>query len=74
MIDLTRCESLRMEHIQLDADSNKQWDPVEHLETVEDVAVYLNIVLEENELGLVMVTLGDIARAQKIALVARRPV
>ena len=29
------------------------------------MAAYLNVALEENDLGLIMATLGDIARARK---------
>ena len=46
------------------------WDPAEHLETEEDMAAYLNVALEEGDLGLIMATLGDIARARRIAVVA----
>ena len=38
------------------------WDPAEHLETDEDLAVYLNVALEEGDLSLIIATLGDIAR------------
>ena len=47
------------------------WGPAEHLETEEDMAAYLNVALEEGDLGLIMATLGDIARARKIAVVAQ---
>ena len=46
------------------------WDPAEHLETGEDMAAYLNVALEEGDLSLIMATLGDIARARRIAIVA----
>ena len=36
------------------------WDPAEHLETEEDMAAYLNVALEEEDLSLIMATLGDI--------------
>ena len=48
----------------------RPWDPAEHLETEEDMAAYLNVALEEGDLGLIMATLGDIARARRMALVA----
>ena len=48
----------------------RPWDPAEHLETEEDMAAYLNVALEEGDLGLIMATLGDIARARRIAVVA----
>ena len=49
----------------MDKTRTRPWDPAEHLETEEDMAAYLNVALEENDLGLIMATLGDIARAQK---------
>ena len=49
----------------------RPWDPAEHLETEEDMAAYLNVALEEGDLSLIMATLGDIARARRIALVAQ---
>ena len=47
------------------------WDPAEHLETEEDMAAYLNVALEDGDLGLIMATLGDIARARRMAVVAQ---
>ncbi|MDE2837148.1 MAG: putative addiction module antidote protein [Chloroflexota bacterium] len=47
------------------------WDPAEHLETEEDIAAYLNVALEEGDLSLIMATLGDIARARRMAMVAQ---
>ena len=49
----------------------RPWDPAEHLETGEDMAAYLNVALEEGDLGLIMATLGDIARARRMAVVAQ---
>ena len=49
----------------------RPWDPAEHLETEEDMAAYLNVALEDGDLGLIMAALGDIARARKIAVVAQ---
>ena len=43
------------------------WDPAEHLETEEDMAAYLNVALNDGALGLIVATLGDIARARKVA-------
>jgi len=40
------------------------WDPAEHLETEEDMAIYLEAALEENDPALVAAALGDIARAK----------
>ena len=47
------------------------WDPAEHLETEEDMAAYLNVALEEGDLSLILATLGDIARARRMAVVAQ---
>ncbi len=49
----------------------RPWDPAEHLETEEDMAAYLNVALEEGDLGLIMAALRDIARAHRMAEVAR---
>lgn len=49
----------------------RPWDPAEHLETEEDMAAYLNVALEEGDLGLIMATLGDIARARRMTVVAQ---
>ena len=48
----------------------RPWDTAEHLETEEDMAACLNVALEEGDLGLIMATLGDIARARRMAVVA----
>ena len=34
------------------------------------MAAYLNVALEDGDLGLIMATLGDIARARRMAVVA----
>ena len=47
------------------------WDPAEHLETDEDMAAYLNVALEEGDVSLILATLGDIARARRMAVVAQ---
>lgn len=43
-----------------------KWDAVDHLETEEDVALYLEACLEEDpgDGSLIRAALGDIARAQ----------
>ena len=46
------------------------WDPAEHLETEEDMAAYLNVALDDGDLSLIMATLGDIARARRMSIVA----
>lgn len=47
------------------------WDPAEHLETEEDMAIYLEAALEEGESSLIAAALGDIARARGMTQLAR---
>ncbi len=47
------------------------WDPAEHLETEEDMAIYLEAALEDGEPALVAAALGDIARARGMTQLAR---
>lgn len=47
------------------------WDAAEHLETEEDMAIYLEAALEENDPALVAAALGDIARAKGMTQIAR---
>ena len=47
------------------------WDVTEHLETEEDMAAYLEAVLEDGDPALVAAALGDIARAKGMAQIAR---
>ena len=49
----------------------RPWDPVEHLQTEEDMAAYLDAALEDGDVSVVMAALGDIARAQGMARIAR---
>ena len=49
----------------------RPWDVVEHLQTVEDTAAYLEAALEDGDPGLVAAALGDIARAKGMAQIAR---
>lgn len=42
----------------------RQWDAVEHLNTEEDMVLYLEACLEENDPALVAAALEDIARAK----------
>lgn len=45
----------------------RPWDVAEHLETEEDMAAYLEAVLEDGDPALVAAALGDIARAKGVA-------
>lgn len=47
------------------------WDAAEHLETEEDMAAYLDAALEDGDPGVIVAALGDIARAQGMAKIAR---
>lgn len=49
----------------------RTWDVVEHLETAEDMAEYLEAALEDGDPRLVAAALGDIARAKGMAQIAR---
>jgi probable addiction module antidote protein len=49
----------------------RPWDVGEHLETEEDMAAYLEAVLEDGDPALVAAALGDIARAKGMAQIAR---
>jgi len=50
----------------------RAWDAAEHLETVEDIAAYLEAALEENDPALIAAALGDIARAKGMSQIARQ--
>jgi probable addiction module antidote protein len=45
-----------------------RWDSAEYLQTEEDIAAYLNAVLEENDPALVPHALVVIARANRIQM------
>ena len=49
----------------------RPWDVVEHLETEEDMAAYLEAALDDGDTRLIAASLGDIARAKGMAQVAR---
>lgn len=49
----------------------RPWDITEHLETEDDMASYLEAVLEDGDPALVAAALGDIARAKGMAQIAR---
>lgn len=49
----------------------RPWDVVEHLKTAEDMAAYLEAVLEEGDPSLISAALGDIARARGMTDIAR---
>lgn len=46
------------------------WDASEHLETDEDMVLYLEAAFEDGDPALITAVLGDIARAKGIAQIA----
>jgi probable addiction module antidote protein len=46
------------------------WDAADHLETVEDMATYLEAALEEGDPALFAAALGDVARAKGMSKIA----
>jgi len=49
-----------------------KWDATEHLKTDEDIAAYLEAVLEDGDSALVAAALGDIARAKGMSKLAKK--
>ena len=49
----------------------RPWDAAEHLETDEDMVLYLEAALESGDASLVAAALGDIARAKGMTEIAR---
>lgn len=49
-----------------------KWDAAEHLKTDEDIAAYLEAVLEDGNSALVAAALGDIARAKGMSKLAKK--
>ena len=47
------------------------WDASEYLETEEDIAAYLNAVVEEGDPALLQAALGDVAKARGMTSIAR---
>lgn len=43
----------------------RPWNPAEHLETEEDMVVYLEVALEDGDPALVAAAMEDIARADE---------
>lgn len=48
------------------------WDAPEHLETEEDMVLYLEAALEDGDPSLITAVLGDIARAKGMAQIAEK--
>ena len=47
------------------------WDASEYLETEDDIAAYLNAVMEEGDPALLQAALGDVAKARGMTSVAK---
>lgn len=48
------------------------WDASEHLETEEDMILYLEAALEDGDPALISTVLGDIARAKGMTQIAEK--
>jgi probable addiction module antidote protein len=48
----------------------RRWDAAETLETRDDIAAYLDAVLEYGDPGLLKAALGDVARAKGVTEIA----
>lgn len=49
----------------------RKWDIVDHLQTEDDMVLYLEACFEEGDPALVAAALGDIARARGMSQLAR---
>jgi len=49
----------------------RKWDVAEHLKTDEDIMLFLDAILAENDVPLLMAAIGDIARAKGMTNIAR---
>jgi probable addiction module antidote protein len=49
-----------------------EFDPSEHLKDEEDIAAYLDAILEENDAALLAAALGDVARARGMSEIAQK--
>lgn len=49
----------------------KIWDPAEHLDSEEKIALYLDAAFEDGDAAVIAAALGDIARAKGMSQVAR---
>jgi len=53
------------------AHKTRRWDAAETLKTKEDIAAYLDAVLEDGDPDLLKAALGDIARAKGMTEIAK---
>jgi len=47
-----------------------EWNPSDHLETREQMALYLEAALEDGDSGVIAAALGDIARSKGMSAIA----
>ncbi|MEX3556326.1 MAG: addiction module antidote protein [Burkholderia gladioli] len=55
----------------MDAVKFSRYDTADYLKTEEDIAAYLDAVMEDGDPALVAAALGDVARARNISKLAR---
>jgi DNA-binding phage protein len=55
------------------ARKTRRWDAAENLETKEDIAAYLDAVLEDGDPDLLKAALSDIAPAKGVTEISRKP-
>lgn len=48
-----------------------RWDAADHLQTDEDIALYLDACAEEGDPQLILAALGDVARARNMMQLAK---
>ncbi|MCD2171965.1 addiction module antidote protein [Rhizobium sp. C4] len=49
----------------------KIWDPAEHLDSEEKIALYLDAAFEDGDAAVIAAALGDVSRAKGMSQVAR---
>jgi probable addiction module antidote protein len=49
----------------------RAWDAADHLESIDDMAAYLEAALDEGDAALFAAALGDVARAKGMSEIAR---
>ena len=50
----------------------QEFDVAEHLRSEEEIQLYLNEVLKENDVDLILSALGDIAKARNMSQLAKK--
>lgn len=51
--------------------TTKPWDPVEHLDSPEAIAAYVEAAFEDGDPALIAAVIGDVARARGMTQLAR---